>query len=52
MPDSLKDAQQRCTKLDKAHKRMADSKSKYVSTSDRDSHLMKTGNGLKIAYNV
>jgi hypothetical protein len=52
IPDDLKDPVKRKAKLEEIAKKLKDSGSKMISTSDEDCRMMQTRNGLHPSFNV
>lgn len=51
-PEELRDPKRRKEKLDEIERRLKESKREQVSTSDPDSRMMKTSDGIRMSYNV
>jgi transposase len=52
VPKNLRDAVKRKAKLEEIKAKLVDSGAKTISSSDEDSRMMKTSNGLKHSFNV
>lgn len=52
IPEHLRDAKKRKSILEELKKKLDESKSRFVSSSDTDCRLMKTREGFKLAFNV